>query len=285
MTLSQLIATQRTRLTSSGIAGGEAQALVREILFRLKGYSNTDIAYHASDEVTGYLSRHTADAVRRVISGEPVQYIFGMAHFHGMELHVSPDVLIPRPETSELVDLIADHYRDTADLRVMDICTGSGCIAIALSRELKFARISAIDISEAALSIARQNASDLKANVDFSLMDILATDQASGQYDIIVSNPPYICESEKSGMEKNVLDHEPHTALFVPDSDPLLFYRHISLYARRSLTGCGTLWLEINPMHADALRRMLDADGWNDINLIRDTSGRERFTFARQPSR
>ena len=230
MTLSQLIATQRTRLTSAGIAEGEAQALVREILLRLKGYSNTDIAYHASDEATEYLSTHTADTVSRIIDGEPVQYIFGMAHFHGMELHVSPDVLIPRPETSELVDLIADHYRDTADLRVMDLCTGSGCIAIALSRELKFARVSAIDISEAALRIARQNASDLKALVDFSLMDILkAQVPAAGEYDVIVSNPPYICESEKSGMEKNVLDHEPHTALFVPDSDPLLFYRHISL--------------------------------------------------------
>lgn len=284
MTLSQLIATQRTRLTSAGIAEGEAQALVREILFRLKGYSNTDIAYHASDEATEYLSTHTTDAVSRIIAGEPVQYIFGMAHFHGMELHVSPDVLIPRPETSELVDLIADHYRDTADLRVMDLCTGSGCIAIALSRELKFARVSAIDISEAALNIARQNASDLKARVDFSLMDILkAPVPVAGEYDVIVSNPPYICESEKSGMEKNVLDHEPHTALFVPDSDPLLFYRHISTYARRSLTSGGTLWLEINPMHADALRRMLEADGWTDVNILRDTAGRERFTFAQQP--
>lgn len=284
MTLSQLIATQRTRLTSAGIAEGEAQALVREILLRLKGYSNTDIAYHASDEATEYLSTHTADTVSRIIDGEPVQYIFGMAHFHGMELHVSPDVLIPRPETSELVDLIADHYRDTADLRVMDLCTGSGCIAIALSRELKFARVSAIDISEAALRIARQNASDLKALVDFSLMDILkAQVPAAGGYDVIVSNPPYICESEKSGMEKNVLDHEPHTALFVPDSDPLLFYRHISLYARRSLTSGGTLWLEINPMHADALRRLLEADGWIDVNILRDTAGRERFTVAQQP--
>ncbi len=284
MTLSQLIATQRTRLTSAGIAEGEAQALVREILLRLKGYSNTDIAYHASDEATEYLSTHTADTVSRIIDGEPVQYIFGMAHFHGMELHVSPDVLIPRPETSELVDLIADHYRDTADLRVMDLCTGSGCIAIALSRELKFARVSAIDISEAALRIARQNASDLKALVDFSLMDILkAQVPAAGEYDVIVSNPPYICESEKSGMEKNVLDHEPHTALFVPDSDPLIFYRHISLYARRSLTSGGTLWLEINPMHADALRRLLEADGWIDVNILRDTAGRERFTVAQQP--
>ncbi len=284
MTLSQLIATQRTRLTSAGIAEGEAQALVREILLRLKGYSNTDIAYHASDEATEYLSTHTADTVSRIIDGEPVQYIFGMAHFHGMELHVSPDVLIPRPETSELVDLIADHYRDTADLRVMDLCTGSGCIAIALSRELKFARVSAIDISEAALRIARQNASDLKALVDFSLMDILkAQVPAAGEYDVIVSNPPYICESEKSGMEKNVLDHEPHTALFVPDSDPLLFYRHISLYARRSLTSGGTLWLEINPMHADALRRLPEADGWIDVNILRDTAGRERFTVAQQP--
>ncbi len=284
MTLSQLIATQRTRLTSAGIAEGEAQALVREILLRLKGYSNTDIAYHASDEATEYLSTHTADTVSRIIDGEPVQYIFGMAHFHGMELHVSPDVLIPRPETSELVDLIADHYRDTADLRVMDLCTGSGCIAIALSRELKFARVSASDISEAALRRARQNASDLKALVDFSLMDILkAQVPAAGEYDVIVSNPPYICESEKSGMEKNVLDHEPHTALFVPDSDPLLFYRHISLYARRSLTSGGTLWLEINPMHADALRRLLEADGWIDVNILRDTAGRERFTVAQQP--
>lgn len=284
MTLSQLIATQRARLTSAGIAEGEAQALVREILFRLKGYSSTDIAYHASDEVTEYLSAHTADAVSRIIAGEPVQYIFGMAHFHGMELHVSPDVLIPRPETSELVDLIADRYRDTADLRVMDLCTGSGCIAIALSRELKFASVSAIDISEAALRIARQNASDLKARVDFSLMDILeAPVPDAGEYDVIVSNPPYICESEKSGMDRNVLDHEPHTALFVPDSDPLLFYRHIRLYARQSLTSGGTLWLEINPLHADTLRRMLEADGWNDVNIMRDTAGRERFTFAQQP--
>lgn len=216
----------------------------------------------------------------RIISGEPPQYVMGTARWMGMDIAVTPDTLIPRPETAELVDLITDDY-SAADLRIADLCTGSGCIAVALARALPFAHVDAVDISDGAIAIARKNAAlapagavnVLKANI---LQDIPDTDS----YDIIVSNPPYVLEGEMAGMEPRVIDHEPHIALFVPDDDPLRFYRAIADKARNRLKAGGTLYFEINPLEVDNLKQMMSGYGF-DTEFIRDAQGKQRFIKAR----
>lgn len=282
-TLSAFIVAQTARLAGK-FSSGEAQALMREVLLRIKGWTPVDIAIKGADPVSGYLAGAAEKAVDRLLDGEPVQYIFGVARFCGLDFTVTPDVLIPRPETAELVDLITDRYRDTSDLRILDICTGSGCIACALARALPFAVADATDISQAALEVARKNARDLKVNVNFTQADALAMPDAPAPvYDLIVSNPPYVLDSERKDMESNVLDHEPHIALFVPDSDPLRFYRPVSRYARTALKPGGTIWFEINPLEKDSLTEMLRNDGWDDVTPLRDTASRYRFITATQP--
>ncbi len=283
MTISQLC-TEARRSLQQKYDSGEAQALVREMMERLKGYSAVDLVVNADKEASDYLEDKVKSVVSRLLADEPIQYIFGRAHFYGLDFAVTPDVLIPRPETAELVDLIVKRYSSQSDLRVMDICTGSGCIACALARNLPFSLVTAIDISPKALEVARQNAAELKLEVTFEQDDILSlAPPREPAFDIIVSNPPYIAESEAQTMEKNVLDHEPRIALFVPDSDPLRFYRAISAYALKALCPGGTIWFEINPLYAAGLKDMMRRDGWEDITLSRDTAGRLRFLNATPP--
>ena len=218
----------------------------------------------------------------RISAGEPPQYVIGSARFMGMDLMVTPDVLIPRPETAELVDIITDAAGSRPDLSVIDIGTGSGCIAIALARALTFPRVEAIDISDAALSVASQNGVKMNVKIDFHKQDILApAERAAQPYDVIVSNPPYIAESEKAGMEIRVKDHEPARALFVPDSDPLEFYKAIADFALLNLADNGSVYLEINPLFADDLQRMMTDKGFNcDIRL--DSFGKKRFAIVKR---
>lgn len=260
---------------------GEARALVRVIFGRLKGFTPTDMALKATDPASGFIESKVDDVVGRLLADEPVQYIFGIADFYGLEFKVTPDVLIPRPETAELVDIIVDENSARKDLAVMDLCTGSGCIACSLARALPFSRVSAVDISEPAIEIARQNAAALKTDVTFTRADILTIAPQPEAFDIIVSNPPYIARSEQASMEPNVLDHEPHSALFVPDSDPLRFYRPIATFAASSLRPGGSLYLEINPLFAGKLTQLLRSAGFADISTRRDSSGKLRFAIAR----
>jgi len=225
--------------------------------------------------------------VSRLLGGEPIQYIFGKAHFYGMDFTVTPDTLIPRPETAQLVDMIVDRYGRQPDLRVLDIGTGSGCIAIALARNLTFpGNVTAIDISSKALDVARINAGELKVSVNFLLTDMLDRQsfahQVNGPFDIIVSNPPYIARLEAKEMERHVLDHEPHSALFVPDDDPLLFYRAIAAIAGDMLTADGSLYLEINPIYAKQLVKMLNGHGFSGIDVEKDMQQADRFIIARR---
>ncbi|MDE7397649.1 MAG: peptide chain release factor N(5)-glutamine methyltransferase, partial [Muribaculum sp.] len=190
--------------------------------------------------------------------------------------------LIPRPETEELVDMIVDQWSDKSDLTVLDLCTGSGCIAVSLARVLKFPKVEAIDISEAALSVARRNATAQRVSVKFSQADILKW-TSDENYDIIVSNPPYIADSERTAMEPNVLQWEPAIALFVPDDDPLRFYRPIAAIAARQLNeDGGTLYLEINPLFADELTDLLKEYGLRNIEVHRDMTGHKRFVTAQR---
>lgn len=263
---------------------GEALWLWREMLMRIKGWGQVELAIKAGDEVSEYLQRKVEEVTERLLRKEPVQYIFGMAEFYGLQLKVTPDVLIPRPETAEMVDMIVKWADGRTDLRVLDLCTGSGCIAVALARNLKFAQIAALDLSSKALAVAAENAKALKVKVNLKLGDALQLkDETSPKYDIIVSNPPYIAESERASMDSNVVDHEPQMALFVPDSDPLRFYHAIARYAMTALVSGGVLYFEINPLYAIRLREELQQQGWDDVVVEADMQGLNRFIHCVHP--
>lgn len=263
---------------------GEALWLWREMLMRIKGWGQVELAIKAGDEVSEYLQRKVEEVTERLLRKEPVQYIFSMAEFYGLQLKVTPDVLIPRPETAEMVDMIVKWADGRTDLRVLDLCTGSGCIAVALARNLKFAQIAAIDLSSKALTVAAENVKALKVKVNLNLGDALQLkDETSPKYDIIVSNPPYIAESERASMDSNVVDHEPQMALFVPDSDPLRFYHAIARYAMTALVSGGVLYFEINPLYAIRLREELQQQGWDDVVVEADMQGLNRFIHCVHP--
>lgn len=286
MTLQELMADARKRLTPA-YGEREASAMVDEMMWRIKGWDRTKTLTEWNTTVTGYLAGRVDATVKQLLAGEPIQYIFGRAQFYGLDFAVSPATLIPRPETAQLVDMIVDRYRDATDMRVLDLGTGSGCIAIALGRNLPFTSdITAVDISEKALEVARQNAAYLKVKVTFICGDMLADDFTEKHqyrnYDIIVSNPPYIAQHEAAGMERNVLEHEPHGALFVPDDDPLLFYRAIARIASERLEENGTLFLEINPLFAKELAEMLREHGFQNIDIEKDMQKADRFIIAKR---
>lgn len=263
---------------------GEALWLWREMLMRIKGWGQVELAIKAGDEVSEYLQRKVEEVTERLLRKEPVQYIFGMAEFYGLQLKVTPDVLIPRPETAEMVDMIVKWADGRTDLRVLDLCTGSGCIAVALARNLKFAQIAALDLSSKALAVAAENVKALKVKVNLKLGNALQLkDETSPKYDIIVSNPPYIAESERASMDSNVVDHEPQMALFVPDSDPLRFYHAIARYAMTALVSGGVLYFEINPLYAIRLREELQQQGWDDVVIEADMQGLNRFIHCVHP--
>lgn len=267
------------------LGAGEARAVAENIFHWLKGWSRTDMLIHDDTALSPFIREKVEEAVARILKGEPVQYVTGEAYFYGMWLHVDSRVLILRPETAELVDMIADWADGRADLRALDIGTGSGCIAIALARTLRFPVIKAIDISQGALHIAEKNAKELKADITLEEADMLSYSPEPDSLDIVVSNPPYIDESERSDMEPTVKDFEPETALFVPDSDPLKFYRPIAETARKGLRPGGKLFLEINPRHAESMLSLLSEAGFSEAETHLDIHGKKRFATAIQPTR
>ncbi len=263
------------------IEAGELQAMIRVICEDVFNYDQVDVALRQDHELPDFAPERIAEIIARLKRHEPLQYVVGCARFHGHRFKVTPAVLIPRPETEQLVDLIIDENPD-ADLKVLDMGTGSGCIAIALARALKFAQVDALDVSRDALAVARQNAALLKTpGVRFFESDMLAS-QPSACYDIIVSNPPYICWSERESMDRNVKDFEPGQALFVPDSDPLLYYKAIAHYASQSLEHGGKLYLEINQRFGNEVKHLLESCGLDDVRIIEDSFGHVRFAAARQ---
>jgi len=266
----------------SGLAGvaepQEVQAMIRVICEDVFNYDPVDVALRQESELPGFAPQRIADIIARLQRHEPLQYIVGSARFHGHRFKVTPAVLIPRPETEQLVDLVIDE-NPASDLRVLDMGTGSGCIAISLARALKFAQVDALDVSRDALAIARENAAALKVKVRFFESDMLLP-QPSAQYDIIVSNPPYICWNEREAMDRNVKDYEPGQALFVPDNDPLLFYKAIARYAGESLERGGRLYLEINQRFGAEVKRLLEDSGLDEVRIIEDSYGKVRFAAA-----
>jgi release factor glutamine methyltransferase len=213
----------------------------------------------------------------------PIQYILGKAHFFGMEFEVNDNVLIPRPETEELVEwIISDHKKSqkSPEVKILDIGTGSGCIAIALAKNLPNAKVSAIDVSNGALAMAEKNATANRANVRFVHKDILKTESLGETFDIIVSNPPYVRHLEKKEIKKNVLDNEPHLALFVDDHDALLFYRKIAELAKKHLAENGKLFLEINQHLGKETMDLLEQTGFSHLELRKDIYGNDRMILA-----
>lgn len=280
MTLRELLNKARARLAPH-FGEGESGWLVRIAMEHLKGYTQVDLALKADDEVTDWLAGQLGRVVDRLLDDEPIQYIFSEARFYGMHLKVTPATLIPRPETEELVDMIVGDYGDRTDLRVLDACTGSGCIAIALARNLPFAQVDAFDISDDALEVARENGRNLHADLRFRHADALSLPPSAGpDYDLIVSNPPYIAEHERSAMGDNVLRYEPPEALFVPDDDPLRFYKAIARYALTALLPGGRIYFEINPLFGSQLVAWMQREGWVDVSIELDIHRRQRFLKA-----
>lgn len=280
-TLKQLLDSSRSRLTP---VYGESESawMLRIIMEHIKGWDRVELLMRADKEVSDFVIGEVDKAVDRLLRHEPIQYIYGDTYWHGMTLKVSPAVLIPRPETEELVDLIISENR-ASDLRVLDLCTGSGCIAVALAKFMNFPKVTAVDISADALAIARENASAQKVSVDFKSADVLSIKaDKPGVFDIIVSNPPYVMDKEKSGMEANVLEFEPSLALFVPDSDPLKFYKAIADYAAEALSDGGSLYFELNPLTADELQSWMKQHGWSEVSLLPDSRAKTRFMKAKK---
>lgn len=269
---------------------GEARAIARILIEELFGLSYTNIVCGATDQLSADDTLRLDTAVRRIEQGEPLQHVLGYADFCGNHFGVNASVLIPRPETEWLVDegerLMngASNAAPSAPKRILDIGTGSGCIAISLKLRLGEAYVEAWDISEEALRTAESNAKALKAEVAFCKRDALRAEESVAPWDLIVSNPPYICDSERAAMDDNVLLHEPHTALFVPDDDPLRFYRAIARYALRSLSNGGSLLFECNTRYAEATGKMMREMGFEDVTVNDDCFGLPRFVKGSCPS-
>ena len=260
---------------------GEAEWMTRLTLEYVTGWSRVDLLVDADKELGEVRVEAVKNIVARLLKHEPLQYILGYEDFMGLKIKVSPSVLIPRPETQELVNIIIDREAKASDLSVLDAGTGSGAIAVALSRNLRFARVMAIDNSDAALEVARSNAERLRTPVTFVNADMLSLASLPGEpFDIIVSNPPYVLDSERAEMSANVLGHEPSVALFVPDSDPLRFYLALARYAAAGgLKPDGRLYFECNPLTIGVLPSQLEVD-FDEVEAIRDSFGRKRFIIA-----
>ena len=252
----------------------ESRELAYWILEYTTGMTRTEILFSNQKkeipnlpEILDRLRKHT-----------PIQYIFGHTDWMGLRLKVTPATLIPRPETAELVEWILSTCDNNMPLRIVDIGTGSGCIAIALKKKCPIWQVQGIDISSDALQVASENATHNGVEVEWNQADILspATKNLFAFYDIIVSNPPYICNREKADMDARVLDHEPHSALFVPDDDPLLFYRRIA-----SLRSAQSIYFEINEAYGQEVCDMLEELGYTDIQLKNDIYGKARMVFGR----
>ncbi len=234
----------------------------------------------AIEPVSDELKQDFRNVAKRINALEPVQYVLGEARFYGFDFFVTPDVLIPRPETEELVDAIQKQYKQTDNPKIIDIGTGSGCIAISLALLLPNADISALDISEKAIEIAKDNIEENEVEVKLYCGDVLTNDLPENEYDVIVSNPPYITEKEKELMSSNVLDHEPHLALFVPDDKPLLFYERIAELGLKSLKKGGKLYFEINEQFAKETQAMLVSKGYKNVEVIQDLQDKDRIVVG-----
>lgn len=271
---------------------GEARAITRMVLERRFALSWTDVLCRGIETMSEKDKAELTGIIGRIADGEPVQYVLGEAEFCARIFHVEPRVLIPRIETEELImQVLASIYGCRQPLRIMDIGTGSGCIAISIDKALEETNtdyvVDAIDISADAIRIAKGNATQLGAtHTNFIKTDILNEAQTallSTDYSVIVSNPPYICNKERAEMDSHVIDHEPHSALFVPDNDPLLFYKAITHFAKGHLLSGGKLLFEINRAYGEETADVLRSYGFQEVAVIKDQFGNDRIVKGLLP--
>jgi len=285
-----------TALLAEKFPQREAEQLMRILLEDLFGIDLNQQLMNPDLRIDEHQHYQLGEAVKRLLAGEPVQYVTGMARFNDLLLKVLPAVLIPRPETEELMQMICNsslpcHSNEgmcgskesmegvTKKFRIWDIGTGSGCIAIALAKQFLHAEVIAFDVSEEALQIAKENAESNGVNVTFVKDDVMdpTSEYLNQPVDLVVSNPPYVCDSERAAMETNVLDWEPETALFVPDDDPLRFYRQILALAKKQLNPDGQVWFEINERMGEEMLSLCHKIGFSNAEVLEDFAGKPRF--------
>jgi release factor glutamine methyltransferase len=280
---SQSVLSDINRLFRSELAGYYPDEEIRNFFFlsveHLLNYSKIDFHLKAQESISEEIEEKLQIILRRLKSWEPIQYILGDTFFYGLPFAVDKRVLIPRPETEELVQWIIDA-EDKQPKQLVDLGTGSGCIAVALALHLAGCEVSACDVSGDALAVAQQNAALNHAQVSFFMFDMLNEGRLPGKYHVIVSNPPYVISAEKKFMRRNVLDFEPGLALYVPDDDPLIFYRRIALLGRRHILDGGRLYLEINEKFSQEITRLLENAGFFGVEVKKDINGRPRMVKA-----
>ena len=254
----------------------ESEALAQTLIEERLGYSRMQLIIEEEIQILSEQSEQLDNDIKRILNQEPIQYVLGTTEFYGRPFLVEPGVLIPRPETEELVNLIVKENKLAAP-RILDIGTGSGCIAVSLAAEIPNGDVGAWDISKEALAIAKRNSGYLEVSVSFEQVDILTTKVIGSDFDIIVSNPPYVLESEKALMQPNVLQHEPELALFVDDTDPLIFYRTICEFAANNLVNSGALNFEINESFGTETKLLMESHGFVDVEILKDLNGKDRM--------
>jgi len=258
----------------------EASSIADLVIEHITGLDRKSRIGVGNDSLSASQLDQLQKAIARLIKQEPVQYILHESWFCGLKFYVDKNVLIPRPETEELVEWIISNLKfPLRKLKILDIGSGSGCIPITLKRKIRKADIWSCDINEAALLVARRNANTLGADVNFLLLDFLQTSERNGLpvFDIIVSNPPYIPEKDKMKMHSNVVDYEPHTALFVRDNDPLVFYKAIATFGKTSLSPTGHIFLEIHEDYSAAVQELFLSAGYLSVEIKKDMQGKDRM--------
>lgn len=258
----------------------EREAVILLIFAYVKGWSRVDLIINEGNDLSEFAKNEIDRIVDRLILGEPIQYITGHARFYGMDLKVRPGVLIPRPETEELVDWIRDDADGKSDLSILDIGTGSGCIAISLAKHLSFPQVTALDFTNSAIEQTKENAELQKVKVNLINADMYQWKPSPDSYDIIVSNPPYIALDEKIDMETRVKDFEPEEALFVEADDPIKPYKRIAEIAMASLRSSGKVYLELNPRFASQVKSYYESKGFRDVEIRLDSYGKKRMMKA-----
>jgi len=266
----------------------EVTSLIALIFNHYFGWNRADLHLNADTAIKGEKLLQITESIEKLCQGVPLQYITGESFFAGTTLRIKPGVLIPRPETEEMVGIIIREniHRQFSAFNILDLGTGSGCIAVSLALAFRSAAVDATDISEHALNVAGENAAYNKVSVRLLPVNMLDNSQmdALAGYDLVVSNPPYVTESEKAFMQRNVLDHEPSVALFVPDEDPLVFYRAIGSFAFRHLVRPGLLYLEINERFGTEVKQILLKQGFEKVDVLCDIFGKDRFIRAEAKS-
>ena len=260
---------------------GEAESFFLLLLQDRRQLSRADLALQPGLQFSAEELQDWNNVLGQLRNEIPIQYILGKTQFYGAEFMVNSNVLIPRPETEELVEwIVSNSSHQMGPVRILDIGTGSGCIAVSLARHIPAAEVFAIDVSDSALEVAMQNAQRNGVNVNFIQRDILQTKTLEHQFDIIVSNPPYVRNLEKQEIRNNVLSNEPHLALFVDDNDPLVFYNKIAALAQAHLKPGGRLYFEINQYMSDGMMQLLTEKGFQQVELRKDIYGNYRMSKA-----